>query len=215
MRTVSGSRNRTILLILGIVLLLAGVLLGALASGLAAQIPGVSSWAPESSAALGSLLGPLNQHLLVLGIAATVLAALFGLWWLLAQIPRKDRTSPYRLQDDADHGIMTVDPKVLAQAVEDQLQALPGVTRAHADLAGSAHHPELTAKLTLAARTSVDRVLGEVYGTVVTDLETALETRLEHVGLQLDVARESAGDSKTSTRGTSARTGADQQPALQ
>ena len=30
-----------------------------------------------------------------------------------------------------------------------------------------------------------------------------------------DVARESAGDSKTSTRGTSARTGADQQPALQ
>ena len=212
MRTVSGSRNRTILLILGIVLLLAGVLLGALASGLAAQIPGVSSWAPESSAALGSLLGPLSQYLLVLGIAGAVdrsLSPIIGLWWLLAQIPRKDRTSPYRLQDDADHGIMTVDPKVLAQAVEDQLQALPGVTRAHADLAGSAHHPELTAKLTLAARTSVDRVLGEVYGTVVTDLETALETRLEHVGLQLDVARESAGDSKTSTRGTSARTGAD------
>lgn len=206
MRTISASRNRTLLLLLGLLLLVGGVLLGLLATGAAATVPWMNRWAPDASASLGSLSGPAGEYLLAIGIAVTVLAAIFALWWLAHQIPTKDRTTPYRLTDDGDHGTVTVEPSVLAHAVEDQLEALPGITRARAELAGSARHPELLATITLAPRAGVERILGEVYGTVIADLETSLETRLEHVGLEIDATRESAGSAKTSVRGTPGRT---------
>lgn len=210
MRTVSGLRNRTLLLLLGLLLLVGGILLGLVATAAAATVPWMNQWAPSPSTSLGSLLEPANQYLLAIGIAVTVIAGLFALWWLAHQIPAKDRTSPYRLADDDDHGTVTVAPGVLAQAVEDQLEALPGVSRAHAELAGSARHPELVATITLAPHTSVEWLLGQVYGTVIADLETSLETRLEHVGLALDATRDSASSSKTSVRGTTGRTTTEQ-----
>lgn len=200
MRTVSGTRNRTILLVLGLVLLVVGVALALLATGTATRISGAATWIPESSTTLGSVLGPANQYMLPIGIAVTVVVGLLALWWLLCQIPSKDHTGDYRLADDLEHGIVSVGPGVLARAVQDQLEDLPWITRAHAELAGTAGHPELLIRLALAPRTSVNRLLEQVYGTVVRDLETALETRLEHVCLELHVTREASGNAKTSTR---------------
>lgn len=214
MRTVSASRNRTVLLLLGLLLLIGGVLLGLVATGTAATIPGLDRWAPDSTATLGSLLGPAGQYLLIIGITTTVIAAIFALWWLLHQIPTKAPTTPYRLSEDADHGTVTLEPPVLARAVEDQLQALPGITGAHAELAGSARHPQLLATLTLAPRTDVQRVLGQVYTTVIADLEASLETGLDHVGLEIDATRESTGSAKTSVRRTHSQPQEQQQPSL-
>ena len=206
MRTVPASRNRTVLLLLGLLLLIGGVLLGLVATGTAATIPGLDRWAPDSTATLGSLLGPAGQYLLIIGITTTVIAAIFALWWLLHQIPTKTPTTAYRLNEDADHGTVSLEPSVLARAVEEQLEALPGVTGAHAEMAGSAHHPQLLATLTLAPRTDVHGVLGQVYTTVIADLEACLETRLEHVGLEIDATREAAGSTKTSVRRVGAET---------
>ncbi|MDA4829671.1 MULTISPECIES: hypothetical protein [Actinomycetes] len=214
MRTVSASRNRTVLLLLGLLLLIGGVLLGLVATGTAATIPGLDRWAPDSTATLGSLLGPAGQYLLIIGITTTVIAAIFALWWLLHQIPTKAPTTSYRLSEDADHGTVTLEPPVLARAVEDQLQALPGITGAHAELAGSARHPQLLATLTLAPRTDVQRVLGQVYTTVIADLEACLETGLDHVGLEIDATRESTGSAKTSVRRTHSQPQEQQQPSL-
>ena len=214
MRTVSASRNRTVLLLLGLLLLIGGVLLGLVATGTAATIPGLDRWAPDSTATLGSLLGPAGQYLLIIGITTTVIAAIFALWWLLHQIPTKAPTTPYRRSEDADHGTVTLEPPVLARAVEDQLQALPGITGAHAELAGSARHPQLLATLTLAPRTDVQRVLGQVYTTVIADLEASLETGLDHVGLEIDATRESTGSAKTSVRRTHSQPQEQQQPSL-
>ncbi|MDV5999558.1 hypothetical protein IUU84_08225 [Kocuria rhizophila] len=214
MRTVSASRNRTVLLLLGLLLLAGGIILGLIATGTAATIAGMNRWAPDSTASLGSLLGPAGQYLLIIGITATVIAAIFALWWLLHQIPTKAPTTAYRMSEDADHGTVTVEPAVLARAVEDQLEALPGVTGAHAELAGSARHPELLAALTLAPRIDVQWVLRQVYTTVITDLQTCLETGLEHVSLEIDTTRESAGSTKTSVRRAGPEPQEQQQPTL-
>lgn len=200
MRTISASRNRTLLFLLGALLLLAGVALGLVATG-------TVSWAPAPQTALGSLLEPVGEYLLPLGIAATVLATLLGLWWLAHQIPTKDRTIPYRLADDPATGTVTVEPSVLAQAVQEQLEGLPGITRARAELAGTAAHPELLIRASLSPRTEVARVLEQIYGEAVPDLEAALETRLTHVAVELDATRESAGSAKTSVRGAAAPDG--------
>lgn len=194
MRTVSGPRNRTILVLLGLILLL-----GATALGLWA-----STWAPDTSATLGSLLGTLVNYPLLIAIVTTVIAVVFGLWWLFAQIPRKADTGPYRLVDDPDRGTVTVAPGVLARAVEDQLRAIPGITRALVQLAGTAGHPQVFITLTLDPATSLDRILEAVYTTVLPELQTALETPLQHVGLELDAERNPTDNANTSTRGTAA-----------
>lgn len=84
------------------------------------------------------------------------------------------------------------------------LRAAAGAARTHAELAGTAGRPQLLLRATLAPRTDVNRALDRIYGTVVADLETALEARLAHVGLEIDVARDAAGSAKTSVRGTGA-----------
>lgn len=93
---------------------------------------------------------------------------------------------------------------MLAQAVQAQLEGLPRITRARAELAGTAGHPELLIRASLGPRTEVARVLEQIYGEAVPDLEAALETRLTHVAVELDATRESAGSAKTSVRGTTA-----------
>ena len=205
MRTVSGTRNRALLTVLGLVLTLAGVWLVLLATGTAARLQGVSALAPAEGAAVGDLLGPVDQLLLPVGIALTVLAGLVALWWLAHQVPTRDRPVDYRLQDDDDHGVVSIAPSVIAAAVQAQCEELPDVKRAAVELAGSARDPELLLDLTLAPGASVDRVLDQVYGAVVLDVAIALEVELAHVAVRLDVARAAPRDTQVAVQGTRPR----------
>lgn len=209
MRTVSGPRNRTLLIILGIILILIGALLGLLSSGALSAMP----WAPDQATSLGSLAQPAQGYLIVLAIIAVVLF-LLALWWLIAQIPTKDRTLPYRVADDPRHGIATVQPETVARAVQDQLEAIPGVTRAQAQLAGTAEEPELLARLTSSPRADINRVLEQFYRGVVRDLENAMGNPLRHVGVSLHVGRESTESTKTSVRTTGSASESPEQRAL-
>ncbi|MUN64912.1 hypothetical protein GMA12_17495 [Kocuria sediminis] len=200
MRTVSGVRNRILLTVLGLVLVLVGAWLVLVSTGAVSRAPGLGDLAPADGAALGDLLGPLGQVLLPVGTALVVLTLIGALWWLIHQIPTKDRPVDYRLHQDDDHGAVTIAPSVIATAVRTQCEELPGVKRASVDLSGSAREPELFLDLLLTPGASVERVLDQVYGTVVADLTQALEVELAHVAVRLDVSRAAAWDTRTAVQ---------------
>lgn len=205
MRTVSGARNRILLTVLGLVLVLAGAWLVLVSTDAVSRVPGLGELAPADEAALGDLLGPLGQMLLPVGTALVALTLIGALWWLTHQIPTRDQPVDYRLHQDDDHGAVTIAPSVIATALRTQCEELPEVKRASVELSGSARDPELFLDLTLTPAASVERVLDQVYGTVVADLTQALEVEPAHVAVRLDVSRAPARDTRTAIQKTGPR----------
>jgi hypothetical protein len=80
----------------------------------------------------------------VIVAGAVVGLVLLGLAWLLPQLRRSNAAKAYRLQDDAVLGLTVCHPDVLTAAVEDDVETLPGVTRAQAVIRGAVDAPELT-----------------------------------------------------------------------
>jgi hypothetical protein len=191
MRQTAGVLNRTWLLILGLLSLLAGALLLLLASGQLTgdSAPGLLPASPQDPVITGdirSIFDPpyIAAIILVLGIVTGIL----GLLWIIAQIPRKNEARPYRLHDDPARGYTICDPGVLAAAVENQINALPGVTGSSALLRGTANRPELTARVTVNNRADIQDIIDRIQNSTVRDLTTTLEAPLQHLGLRIEVS---------------------------
>ncbi|MCY0916952.1 alkaline shock response membrane anchor protein AmaP [Streptomyces sp. H27-G5] len=147
--------NRALLALIGAILLGTGSL--ALAGGLDLyrrwDLPQPPRWIPTSprEAALRSTARdgittwpwawPVSVTLLTLLV-------LFGLAWLLRQLPgAMPRNAP--VGGPAQRGPVTVHGSALAQAVRDQILAVPGVQHAHVRLIGPGAGPRLELKVTL------------------------------------------------------------------
>ncbi|PYI65713.1 hypothetical protein CVV68_16850 [Arthrobacter livingstonensis] len=122
--------------------------------------------------------------LLIVGVIAGVL----GLLWMIAQIPRKNAAGTYRLQGHDAGGFTVCDPAVLAGAVENQVNILPGVVAASAMLRGSANAPDLTLKVTVNDRANIQDLIHRIDSTILLDLANALEAPLQRARLQVDVS---------------------------
>ena len=183
----SGGANRFWLLVIGLVLLVGAVAIGGVTFG--AQIPGVtlpdargavvpSSWAPWLD----------NVWILLAIIVVGLVLITVALVWLVAQIPHRDGAKPLRLHDDPRAGTTMLSPSVIARAVEDQTETLPGVTDATALIRGTATRPELVLQVTANERIDLAELLRRINDEVVRDLGIALEARAHHVGIELDVS---------------------------
>lgn len=195
MRVFSSGLNRTWLAIIGLVLLLGGAAATMVATGLFAKVVSGSaaSSVPKSS---DKLLAPnvtdffFNQGVIV-GVAVLgVILALLGVAWLVAQIPHTRSARPFRLRDDAAMGLTSTTPDVLTGAVVADLETLPGVNDASAVLRGTAAAPQLTVQLTASDRTDVRALLANVQSGPVARLAQALDTTVDHLGVQVDVSPE-------------------------
>ena len=193
MRQTAARLNRAWLTILGIVLLLAGLAVLLIGTGLlapAARAAGLAVSRPAPSnhlfgAATGSAFA-LTWVVLITALVGVVVG-LLGLAWLIAQIPRSNEAKPFRLHDDARTGLTRCEPSVLSDAVEEQVKALPGVQNASAVLRGTSTEPDLTLKVTASDRTDLTLLLASIQNTVAVDLAGALDTRLRRLGVQLEV----------------------------
>lgn len=193
MRQTAGVLNRIWLAILGIIALLAGAAFLLAAGGQLTVLTGVPLAGPVITTDAQALFAaPLTAAVV---LAAGLILAILGLVWIIAQIPRKNPAPPYRLHEDSATGFTTCDPAVVAGAVEQQIDDLPGVISSSAVLRGTSRAPELTAKVTIDNRADVQDIITGIQTTVLPDLSTALETRLSRVGLQLEV------DSKSQSSG--------------
>jgi autotransporter translocation and assembly factor TamB len=137
----------------------------------------------------------------VLLLVGGVIAAVLGLGWMAAQIPRKAAVPAYRLHGGGRGGQTLCDPSVLAAAVQDQVDALPGVAASSALLGGTADKPDLTLEVTVNDRADVQDVLARLEASVLTDLSTALEAPLRRCRVLIEAtARPQGGALARSTR---------------
>ncbi|OFE14998.1 hypothetical protein BA895_07605 [Humibacillus sp. DSM 29435] len=195
MRVFSSGLNRTWLAIIGLVVLLTGAVATMVATGLFATV--LSGSARTSVPASGDhLLEPgatdffANQGVIIGTAVLGIVLALLGLAWLVAQVPHTRSAAPLRLRDDAATGLTSATSAVLADVVVADLETLPDVTSASAVLRGSASRPQLTLKLTASDRSDVRALLSSVQTGPVSRLAGALDTTLEHLGVQVDVSPE-------------------------
>lgn len=193
MRQTAARLNRAWLTVLGVLLLLAGLAVLLIGTGLlatAARAVGLNLSRPAPTShlfgAATAAVFALNWVVLVTAVVAVVVG-LLGLAWLLAQIPRSNEAKPFRLHDDAQTGLTRCAPSVLTDAVEEQVRALPGVQHASAVLRGTSAQPDLTVKVTASDRTDLPRLLTSLQNTVVADLAGALDTKLRRLGVQVEV----------------------------
>ncbi|MBA8796239.1 hypothetical protein FHX74_003892 [Friedmanniella endophytica] len=193
MRQTAIRLNRTWLTILGILMLLGGLAVLLIGTGLlapTARAIGRSLDRPTPStklfaASAGSLFAQ-TWVIIVVAVVGVVLG-LLGLGWLLAQIPRSNEAKPFRLQDSAEAGLTRIAPSVLTDAVEDQIKGLPGVVNASAVLRGTAQAPDLTVKVTASDRARIPELLQTLQTRVADDFGRALDTRLTRLGVQVEV----------------------------
>ncbi|MGM0929378.1 MAG: hypothetical protein ACQEXN_06695 [Actinomycetota bacterium] len=197
MRQHAGSLNRIWLAILGILVLAGGVLILLIASGTLQTISSeiVPAGSPVVTVDLPAVFAPAYATAIVL-VAGLITGAL-GLWWILAQIPRKNPAGKYRLHRDPASGTTLCDPSVLASAVEHQVNTLPGVVGSSALLRGTATEPELTMKVTVTKRADVQDLLHRINTDVIPDLSTALETPMRRTGIQIEVSSRNANTGTT------------------
>ncbi|WP_341394390.1 hypothetical protein [Arthrobacter sp. G119Y2] len=196
MRQHPGTANRVWLTVLGLLCLAAGIWALLLATGTAGPAADpVLSGPPEA------VTGP--DYAPVIALTAGLLLGLLGLWWILAQIPRRLAAGPFRLQEDAARGITVCDPSVLAAAVQHDTEQIPGVVGSTVLLRGDAEEPDLTLKVTVNARADIRTVLDRIQGTVVPNLAAALETPLHSLGIQVEASDKPAlSGSTVSSTGT-------------
>jgi hypothetical protein len=121
--------NRTVLALIGLVLLAAGVGGLLLSLNLIANETGQSPVVPDTVAGFVARTSWLPWA----AAAAAVVVALLGLWWLLAQF-RVDWPGQLDLTGDRPDGTTTLTAGALTDAVEDDAASIRGVTGASASL---------------------------------------------------------------------------------
>ena len=187
MRHHAGAMNRTWLIIIGILLLAAGAASILFSSGLMDQLSG-GRLAGADEPVLADGPGVLDTVPPAAVLIGGIILGLLGLWWILAEVPRRRAASSYRLHEDPARGITRCDPAVLAAAVEGDAASLPGVVSSSALLRGTAESPDLAMRLTLNERADVQEALRRVRSDVLANLSRALEVPLHTAGIALDVS---------------------------
>ncbi len=197
----AGTLNRVWLFVLGFLSLIAGVLLLLQANGLLASLTGLAVADPGSRVISGDLWAAAGrpETAVILWIVGIV-AALLGLLWILAQVPRKGRAAPYRLHDGDAAGFTLCDTSVLAGALDASVSTLPGVVSSNSVLRGTADAPEVTTRLTVTDRADIQDLIRQIRTSALEELSTALETSDLRWRLQVDVsARPQSGTAVTSS----------------
>lgn len=190
-----GRVNRFWLIVLGLLLLLAGLAGLGIGTGLLQPLLDRVAAGVQLPDRADPVFGgfdftqftrPGPQTIMVGVIGALIV--LIGLAWIIRQLPRRPRISDYRLHDDARTGLVTVHPKVIAEALADRVGELPGVIAAVVRLSGTADQPAVRMTITADARADLPEVVRSARDRVAEDLAISLEARLSRCAIQLDIS---------------------------
>lgn len=151
MRTVSGGRNRTVLVLAGLLMVLAGAWIGSASIGLADRWPEGDSLLPRGDSLAGDIAAQHQAWLLPAGLAACVVAALVGLALALMQVPSHVPQSTLRITGEDDQLLGSVEPAVLERALSASIEDITGVLDASVHVSGTTRDPYLQASVAIAA----------------------------------------------------------------
>ena len=187
MRQTAGTLNRIWLAVLGILVLAVG-------TALLLQSNGTLHALLNTDRFWGSVVtGDLHAFFAQPWVAATllivgVIIAVLGLLWITAQIQRTNTAGAYRLHDDGSQGFTLCDPSVLAAAVENRINTLPGVISSAVLLRGTARAPDLSLRVTVNDRADVQDLIHRIQTSTLPELSYALEAPLRRSQLQIDIS---------------------------
>ncbi|MBW0102893.1 alkaline shock response membrane anchor protein AmaP [Pseudonocardia sp. KRD291] len=185
--------NRTLLALIGLVLLVAGAVVAALGLGLLrALLPGVDPSAPLLPAQLA-----LPTWAAYVAIAAAVVVGLLCLRWLLAQAQRRPKARTWTLPGAGgrDAGTTRIDTDQAAAAVADDVAAYAGVSKARADLTGDPENPTLQLQVTASQEASATELRRRIHDHALPRLRQALDT--ESIQARLILALDSTPPGRT------------------
>jgi len=165
--------NRTVLALLGLLLLLAGAFVLLVGSG------AITAVAAGLSVATDKPLLPLQPDVPAwlpwAGVAAAVVVGLAALGWLVAQAVRVPPGANWQLADDAYSGVTLLNTATAAAPLAEEISTYPGVRAANARLAGVHQHPELHIRITVDDRASLSDLRHRIDEVAVPRLVGALD----------------------------------------
>lgn len=182
--------NRTLLALIGLLLLVAGA--AGLASGLGqlrSVLPGLDPSAPLLPAGVTVLL-----WVPWVAIVAAVVVGLLCLRWLVAQALRRPATGTWSLRQGASGGSTTLPADAAGDAVAADIEGYTGVRKATATLTGTHEAPLLQLEVTTEENTPVGALRDRITAHALPRLCAALD--LDDVPtsllLRVDAARSTA-----------------------
>jgi hypothetical protein len=165
--------NRTVLAVLGLLLLLTGAAVLLVGSGaapaVAARLP-VRADVPMLAAGFAA-----PAWLPWVGVAASVVVGLAALWWLAAQTARAPATGTWQLADDPRGGTTELDTATAAAPLAEEISTYPGVRAATARLVGAHQHPQVHLRVTAEDGASLPEVRQRIDEVAVPRLIGALD----------------------------------------
>jgi len=183
-----GRLNRTLLVLLGLVVLAVGALVVVASLGLLGgqDTPVLPQqvltylieqpWVPYAVAAVG------------------IIVALLAIRWLLAQLPHRASSGRFRLKDDSGRGVTSIDADTVADAVRHDLQNYAGVSSARAGIHGSRDRPTATLTLVVDPDTDIRALQTRVHEHAILRMSEALGAQSVTTRLLVSVSRSRQGD---------------------
>ena len=189
MRSVSAALNRVFLAFCGLLIVCAAAWF--LASGLDAghSVPSIAAYLAAAQDEIGALLSLRAHWLLPLGVLASVLTFVAGLFLLLMQVPRRPANSPLRLSGSDGTLLATLSPDVLSQALSERAQDLPGVERCTVFVTGSPSKLWVQAETSVAPDCEVEWTVTEIRKLLNEDVATSLGAPPKQVDVLVRLAR--------------------------
>ena len=202
MRSLSGTRNRIVLTVAALLLLVAVSWLIAASFGLASAGSPLAGLMPPADSTVSTLVQDHRGWLLPVATAASILAILAGLGLLAAQIPTAPAHTTLRLPGDDGTVLATVEPQVLERALVERVESVPGVKEASVRVSGSTTSLRVFAEVTVAQDAQVEWAVEEARRVLAADLATALGTAPRSVDLlvRLHTPRSSSRSDRVAVR---------------
>ena len=176
MRSLSGTRNRVVLLLAGVLALAAAAWLGAVAFDLPSSVEAVRGVLVPGDRAVDTLVQTHRGWLLPTASVIAVLATLAGVALLIAQVPSQPGNSMLRFHDQ-DHTVLaSVEPAVLERALAERVGDVPGVLQSSVHVSGSTADLCVQAEIAVSEGAEVEWSIEQARGLIAADVSTALGT---------------------------------------
>lgn len=187
MRSVSGARNRLLLVIAGIIALLVGLWLAAGRLGLAERWPGADAVLPHGDSTPVSLAEVHHAWMLPVGSVVAVLAVVIGIWLLVLQVPRRTPVAPLRIAAEGGRPLGTLAPSVLERALAEHVEGVPGILDASVQVSGATSSPWVQASVVASQDAETAWVVATARRLLAEDVTTVLGAAPRHVDLLLGI----------------------------
>ena len=199
MRSVSGVLNRTALAGCGLLIVAAASWLLASGLGTGRFWPDIAPLLATVQDRLDSLIVAQADWLLPTAAIGSVLAVIAGLALLAMQVPRKAAASPLRFSDSEGVLLATVSPDVLAQALSERAQDVPGVERCTVWVTGSPTSLWVQADTTVSQGCEVEWTVADLRHRLEDDATTSLGTRPRRIDTLVRLERSSSSRNVSQT----------------